>query len=92
MNQNEPSRNSIKTYPARLSVALLRVKCHLAVEMSHKFWKPGTAGPGQHLLENAASAEDRPATENQSSLNDDLNSTIVFNSNSSLAMDQQRQR
>ena len=60
--------------------------------MSHKFWKPGTSGPGQHLVENAASAEDRPTTDNQSSLNDDLNSTIVFNSNSSLAMDQQRQR
>ena len=60
--------------------------------MSHKFWKPGTSGPGQHLVDNAASAEDRPTTENQSSLNDDLNSTIVFNSNSSLAMDQQRQR
>jgi len=60
--------------------------------MSHKFWKPGSAGPGQHLVDNAASAEDRPAADSQSSLNDDLNSTIVFNSNSSLAMDQQRQR
>lgn len=60
--------------------------------MSHKFWKPGSSGPGQHVGENAASAEDRPAADNQSSLNDDLNSTIVFNSNSSLAMDQQRKR